>query len=258
MFEAIPNMRRTATALIPRRHILLLSHMRAYTSLFGHIMGSNPAICGYYEMHIGYHSWKSLIRQKLLYFRDEEPKPGFSSMFDKVLHNDHEVSLRLLNSSRVTTIFSLRPPRTTIPSILRLYQETDPAHEFNSESFATHYYIERLNTLEKLAGAMQREFYYMDAEAIKCDAEHCLEDLSRWLHLDAPLTPYYDIQRKTSKKKYGDTSDRMTSGRITEQGPVYENFRCDEHSMHEAVAVYQRVRRALVDASAAHCIIDAA
>ena len=38
----------------PCARIFLLSHMRAYTSLAGHILGSHPQINGYYEMHLGY------------------------------------------------------------------------------------------------------------------------------------------------------------------------------------------------------------
>ena len=37
----------------PCARIFLLSHMRAYTSLAGHILGSHPQINGYYEMHSG-------------------------------------------------------------------------------------------------------------------------------------------------------------------------------------------------------------
>ncbi len=54
--------------VLQHRNIFLLSHMRANTSLFGHLMGSHPEVEGYYEMHIGYHSWRSLWRQKLLHF----------------------------------------------------------------------------------------------------------------------------------------------------------------------------------------------
>lgn len=152
--------------------------MRAYTSLFGHIMGSNPAICGYYEMHIGYYSWKSLIRQKLLYFENEETKSGFSYMFDKVLHNEHYISPKILDGRRIKTIFCLRRPQDTIPSILKLYQGIDPSHEFNSESFATDYYIQRLAMLESIAVALQQEFFYIDAESIQHNSAACLGNLS--------------------------------------------------------------------------------
>ena len=174
MFEIVPRVRKTAAILLPKTHIFLLSHMRAYTSLFGHIMGSNPAICGYYEMHIGYHSWKSPIRQKLLYFRQETAKPGFTCMFDKILHNEHNVALDVLNSRRARNLFCLRRPQDVIPSILKLYRDIDPAHEFNSEAFATRYYVDRLAMLNNMAEHIERGFFYFDAESLKLRSGECL------------------------------------------------------------------------------------
>ncbi|QQZ27263.1 hypothetical protein HMY34_16720 [Thiothrix subterranea] len=43
--------------------IFLLSHMRAYSSLLGHIIGSQPRINGYYEMHQSYLSDADLAQQ---------------------------------------------------------------------------------------------------------------------------------------------------------------------------------------------------
>jgi len=40
--------------------IFLLSYMRAFTSLAGHILGSHPRINGYYEMHISYEDASAL------------------------------------------------------------------------------------------------------------------------------------------------------------------------------------------------------
>ena len=76
------------TVIKSYRHILLLSHMRANTSLFGHVLGDHKEINGYYEMHIGYYSWKSLIRQKLLFSENHKIKDGSTYFFDKVLHSD--------------------------------------------------------------------------------------------------------------------------------------------------------------------------
>jgi hypothetical protein len=256
MSVAITRVRKAAAILTPKQHIFLLSHMRAHTSLFGHIMGSNPQICGYYELHIGYHSWKSLIRQKLIYFRHEEPKPGFSYMFDKVLHNDHKVTLDILNSSRTKAIFCLRRPHEVIPSILKVYQEINPSHEFNSESFATEYYIQRLATLELLATSMNQQFFYFDAESIKYDSEKCLSSLSDWLQLDTKLSPNYQMQRNTSKERYGDTSERIGAGKITDDGSQYGDFKHDVELIQRADLVHQRVRKTLLDKSAYNCAFE--
>jgi len=232
--------------------------MRAYTSLFGHIMGSNPSICGYYEMHIGYYSWKSLIRQKLLYFKHEEAKPDFSYMFDKVLHNEHSVTLDILNSPRTKVIFCLRQPQEVIPSILKLYQSIDPSHEFNSESFATDYYIQRLATLERIAASMDQQFFYLDAESIKYDSHKCLGSLSDWLQLDARLSPNYELQRNTSKERYGDTSKRIGTGKITNDRLQYTDFEHDVELIKSAVLIHDRVRRTLITKSARNCITEGA
>jgi hypothetical protein len=252
----LSNPLQSTAALMPKQHIFLLSHMRAYTSLFGHIMGSNPAICGYYEMHIGYHSWKSLIRQKLLFFRNEDVKPHFSRMFDKVLHNDHIVTTKVLNNPRSTAIFCLRKPQDTIPSILKLYKEIDPEHDFNSLSFAIEYYVQRLDALEQFANSMERPFYYFDAESLKQNPDDFLNDLSDWLQLETSLTPNYTLQRKTSRQRYGDTSSRLGAGRIIDGSSESVSFDCESETINRSIHTYERVRKTLIELSASNSIIE--
>ena len=74
--EALGHLRtvlRHPSILRSYQPLLLISHMRANTSLMGHILGASPEIEGYYELHIGYHSWRSLLRQKLVYFDQHTP-----------------------------------------------------------------------------------------------------------------------------------------------------------------------------------------
>lgn len=251
-------MQKTAAILLPKTHIFLLSHMRAYTSLFGHIMGSNPAICGYYEMHIGYHSWKSPIRQKLLYFKQETPKPGFSFMFDKILHNEHSVSLNVLNSRRARALFCLRRPQEVIPSILKLYRKTDPSHEFTSETFATRYYVERLTMLKSLAESTERDFFYFDAESIKRQSGELLGSLSDWLKLDTPLSDTYSLQKNTSRERYGDSSEALRTGHINHEKSHYDQWPIDQALMNDAYNVYSSVRTSLINLSDRSSVVDLA
>jgi hypothetical protein len=67
--------------------IFLLSHMRAFTSLIGHILGSHAKINGYYEMHLSYYSSDSLDQQLKLYKKTESIKAHSHYLFDKLLHN---------------------------------------------------------------------------------------------------------------------------------------------------------------------------
>lgn len=246
---------RSALALIaPKKHIFLVSHMRAYSSLFGHIMGNNPEICGYYEMHIGYHSWKSLVRQKLLFFEREDAKPGFTYMFDKVLHDDHLLSIDLLNSPSIKAIFCLRSPEDTIPSILKLYDEVDPTHDFNSATFATRYYIQRLKTMENMAIALDSPFFFLDAEAITGDTDNCLGSLSEWLQLSEPLSSNYAMQRETSRKKFGDTSDRLKAGKIVTSTSSYGDVHINNELKESARSAYAHARDILIAKSSAQCL----
>ena len=256
MFEIVPRVRKTAAILLPKTHIFLLSHMRAYTSLFGHIMGSNPAICGYYEMHIGYHSWKSPIRQKLLYFRQETAKPGFTCMFDKILHNEHNVALDVLNSRRARTLFCLRRPQDVIPSILKLYRDIDPAHEFNSEAFATRYYVDRLAMLNNMAEHIERGFFYFDAESLKLRSDECLGNLSDWLQLKTPLTDTYSLQKYTSRERYGDSSEALRAGRIRKDTPKYDQWPVNEALMKDAYSAYCDTRSNLITLSDRNTVVD--
>ena len=67
--------------------IFLLSHMRAYSSTLGHIIGSHPRINGYYEMHQSYLSDADLAQQIADYSQHDNLKPDSHYQFDKLLHN---------------------------------------------------------------------------------------------------------------------------------------------------------------------------
>jgi hypothetical protein len=258
MSTLLPNVQKSAAILAPKKHIFLLSHMRAYTSLFGHIMGSNPAICGYYEMHIGYYSWKSPIRQKLLYFKQENAKPHFSYMFDKILHNEHSVSLNVLNSSRSRSIFCLRQPQDVIPSILKLYGALDPAHEFNSEAFATHYYIKRLAVLEAIAESLEQGFFYFDADSLKLQSDECLGSLSDWLQLRTPLSDTYALQQHTSRERYGDSSEAIRAGHIRKEASHYRDWSPQDDLLQSATSAYREARNTMIKLSSRRSVVDVA
>ncbi len=251
MNDTVQDILHSPGALLPKRHIFLLSHMRAYSSLLGHIFGSNPAICGYYEMHIGYHSWKSLLRQKLLYFRDETPKPNYTCMFDKVLHNDHAVAANILNHSRVSLIFALRPPQQTVPSIVQLYRSTDPTHDFSDATFAAHYYIRRLQELERLASQCRQDFFYLDAEALKEAPDTALAALTGWLQLKEPLSREYQLQSKTSAQRFGDSSAALRSGHLETRVSRYDTAEIAPDLLGKATETYLSVRATLAGSSAA-------
>ncbi len=89
--------------------------------------------------------------------------------------------------------------------------------------------------LERIAVSLEQDFYYLDAEAIQHDSNNCLGRLSDWLQLDTPLSPHYELQRNTSRERYGDTSTRIKTGRITDGKSEYANFQHDAELLNSAV-----------------------
>lgn len=248
--------RKTVAIAKPVQHIFFLSHMRAYSSLFGHIMGSHPQISGYYEMHIGYHSWKSLIRQKMLFFTEEEPKPRHRYMFDKVLHTEHHVANEILESKRTKAIFSLRDPTKTIPSIVKLYSQEDPAHAFTDVAFAARYYIERAQKLASIAAQLDAEYFYFDAEAVTTQTDQLLNALTQWLNLSPALDSNYSVQKKTSQSRYGDTSETLKSGKIKPVNGQASTLALAPDVLEEALEAYTLCRESMIARSYAHCLQD--
>lgn len=206
---------RHPTALRRYQRIWLLSHMRANTSLLAHVLGDHPQIDGYYELHIGYHSWRSLWRQKQRYFKEHTPKPGARYLFDKVLHSGHGVAPALLRGHKV--LFALRPPQDTLPSVVKLYHDRTEGEPLATLDGAAAYYSERVEHLAALASQMDSEFCYLDANALRRQPGTTLAQLTDYLELREPLRREYTLRSKTGEARAGDSSARLRSGRIREE-----------------------------------------
>ena len=240
------------TLVLQHRNIFLLSHMRANTSLFGHLIGSHPLVEGYYEMHIGYHSWKSLWRQKLRHFADHPAKPAARYMFDKVLHDGHRVDPRLLIRARSRTIMMLRSPEQSIKSLVALYRERRPDLPEATAQGAADYYINRLRTLADTAGMLGSQYFYLDAECLITDTERALHALSAWLQLPTPIPTEYDTFSNTGRGDAGDHSSRLKSGKVNRSKSEYADIDIPAALMLQAQHSYQRHRGQLLAGSAAN------
>lgn len=229
---------KSPSLLIPKQHIFLLSHMRANTSLIGHILGSNSEINGYYEQHIGYYSWKSFIRQKLLYCKQHDLKDKSKYMFDKVLHNEHFVSPILLNNSRAKVLISIRKPETTIPSIIKLYQKVDPSHVFSTLQGAADYYIARLQYLVTISKQLNNYFYY-DAEQLRDNTAECLASITNYLKLTTPLSPEFKTQKLTGVGNAGDHSGNLNAAKVKEVTTDYSEYDLTQIDIKSINALYE-------------------
>lgn len=246
MFKAITRLLLSPNHLMAQRNIFLFSHMRANTSLFGHILGSHPAIEGYYEMHIGYYSWKSLWRQKLLYLESHKPKTTSHIYFDKLLHDYCVVSPEILARPSTQSIFMLRGPEKAIKSIVGLYQKIDPLHEYAKVDGAVSYYIKRVGELAKISSSFPNDYYYLDAEDLIESSSKTLGALSNWLGLVQPLSHEYQLFNKTGAPQAGDPSDLMNTGRINKIQHNYSDIDLPTHLLFNAECAYQSARECIM------------
>lgn len=240
--------------LIPQRHLLLISHMRANTSLIGHLLGDHEDINGYYEMHIGYFSWKSLIRQKIEFYNSHPNQTSSRYLFDKILHSEHYISPEVLARDNVIPLFSIRNPVDTIPSIISLYRKVNQNHEFFTISGAILYYEKRLDTLLELAREMAHEYFYIDAEAIKTRTKETLDYITRELNLSSPLQPTYKSNVKTGQGDSGDHSDNLKKGFISKENSNYSDFNWPEGEKERLLKKYAEVREQMIELSKSACL----
>lgn len=243
--KILQQLKSTPLILKPKKHILLLSHMRAYTSLLGHIIGSHSEIEGYYEMHTGYHSWKSCYKVKNMYYLEHQAKKNARFLFDKVLHNDHNVSAQLLSTSNFYPIISIRSPEKTIQSIIAHYNKVNPSHEYNNLDFASNYYKERLLGLANIAKKITGQYLFFDAEAIKTNTDNTLTEMSSFLGLHSQLTPEYNKMEKTGTRFSGDNSSELFSGTIQVKDKVRDDTIKKLIITDDIIELYQQIRHEL-------------
>ncbi|EIJ36172.1 hypothetical protein [Thiothrix nivea] len=231
----------------PYQRIFLLSHMRAYSSLIGHILGSHPQINGYYEIHISYNTAKSLARQEQRYAQHDRFKPGSRFLFDKLLHNGYEPDLALPGLENACVLLALRKPEETIKSILKLFREKNTDAPYSYPVEATGYYVGRMEKLIEFARQHPQRYYYFDTELVCTDTAGLLQSLADWLQLDTPLSEQYQRFAKTGVAGAGDTSEAINSGTIIKNAVEdFSGVTLEDSLLQQAEQAYQECREQLI------------
>lgn len=226
--------------------IFLLSHMRAYTSLIGHILGSHPQVNGYYEMHLSYSSPDDLVAQVQAYATHDTLKPGSRYLFDKLLHNDYALKPEQLGLPGVQLLLALRQPEPTIKSIVHLFAQKKGDAPYADPTDAAQYYIGRLAQLAAFAQQYPQRYCYFDAELIRTDTASLLERLGQWLGLAGALSPNYQHFGKTGVAGAGDSSPAIKSGKVITEANAYGAVVLDAALLRQAEHAYQQYRTVLV------------
>lgn len=230
--------------------IFLLSHMRAFTSLLGHILGSNPQVNGYFEMHLSYEDASATARQLELLERSDGLKSGSRYVFDKLLHNDYRLRPERLDLAGTKILVALREPDPTIRSIVSLFRKKGPGELYAEPAEAARYYTGRLGALADFCEAWAGRYCYFDAETLQSAAGRLLPALSRWLELEIPLTERYEIFSRTGMAGSGDSSPTIRSGRISRSASDYSDIALPPELLDQARVVYRDCRRRIIGAAA--------
>jgi len=230
--------------------IFLLSHMRAFTSVVGHILGSNPQINGYFEMHLSYEDAPALARQLELLERSDGLKPGSRYVFDKLLHNDYRLLPERLDLAGTKILVALREPEKTIRSIVSLFRSKEPGELYAEAAEAARYYVERVAALAEFCEGRPGTYCYFDAEILRAAPDRLLPTLSRWLELEAPLAERYETFSRTGTARSGDSSATIRSGRISRAASDYSDTPVAAELLDDAQAVYRTCRSRIIACAA--------
>jgi hypothetical protein len=200
--------------LAPRRHLFVLGHMRSYSSLLCHILGSHPQIDGYCETHIKYRSRLDLLRLRARVMQlTGEPLRG-RYVLDKVLHN-YPLAPSILGSRRTLSILLLRRPRQTVQSIVNMGLHYSDVAWYRDLDRVALYYEERLVALVRLADQLRGRVIFVEAEALISRTAVALARAAELLELTEPLQADYRRFAHTGESGFGDPSEAISMGRVS-------------------------------------------
>jgi len=201
-----------------REYVLVLSHMRSFSSMLCHVLGSHEEIAGYAEMHQGYEGPIDFLRMRARVSRSLDGRLDGRLVLDKVLHPRHVVTAQIADRQDVHTIFLVREPPATIASLVSMGAKFDDTMaRYADPAVAAEYYARRIASLVELARAMQSQALFVTAESVVADTDAALAAITAYLGLGRPLEPTYKTFKHTGKSGFGDFSDRIKSGRIDRQ-----------------------------------------
>jgi hypothetical protein len=206
--SALEHLPRLTHYLRAAGYLFLVGHMRSYSSLLAHILGSHPAITGYAEMHQKYRNVLDLLELSGKVERSCDKSCAGRFVLDKILH-PQVLADRVLRRKNVQVIVIAREPEATVSSILAIR-----CGGIDSIDAAIDYYVDRMQALVRISEVRDGNVAYVDGESIVENTGPSLDALSADLGLEPALRGEYSIFRLTGVPKYGDPSEWIKAGRV--------------------------------------------
>jgi hypothetical protein len=246
--STVPTLLRRPGVLLGRRqYVLLLSHMRSYSSVLSHVLGSQDEIAGYAEMHQGYEGRVGLLRLRARVARSLDGRLDGRFVLDKVLHDHHPVAAAVLERDDVRPIFLVRRPRETMASVLAMGERVPDFPWFSDVRAVTRYYAGRMRTLAGLARTLRSRALFVPAERVVDDTDATLGAIASFLGLPHGIDPSYRTFKHTGEALWGDSSERIRSGRIDARGGDGARAELPADLVAEASAAYDECLRAAAE-----------
>jgi Sulfotransferase domain len=215
----------------PGGFVFVVSHMRSYSTLLCHILGSHPEISGYAEAHQAYASaadFDALIN-KVRAATEQSTLRRY--VLDKILHNHLPLAPEILSKPEVKVVFLVRSAEETITSLLNLLRamgrQGDPQQ-------ALDYYLSRLRQIDAYSEQLGRKALLIDGEELIANTAPTLEGLSQWLALNEPLSPNYQLFKFTGAPGYGDISPAVRTGKVVHEAAA-------RHRRYKTISIPQDV-----------------
>lgn len=229
-----------SVALSGSKMLLVLSHMRSYSTLLTHILHDNPAIFGWHELHRSYPS-ERVVEQTI-----EQQLKTTSASFacDNLLHSRYSIGQDVLRSDRVTWIISVR---NATPTLKSLWRWGGPGNRFRQPGKAADYYSGRIEELEKLGKQLAGRFILLRSDRLINHPNDTLHELSKGLELSVPLRSTYDPDDGTGSPRFGDFSQYISQGRIVSKRSYKSRPQVSEDDIRRCRRVRGRALASLRD-----------
>ncbi len=205
----------------PQKVILLLSHMRAGSTLCVNLLGTNPEIIGIGETGIRYSSESDfrILRGKV-YSRRSRLLVTERYILDNLNHNSNISNPDIFNEN-VKCIFLLRDSKSTLSSLLneKILKMACPK-QVEGKVWASHYYRNRLAKLTEYAKLInnKEKSLYVTYEQLVSDTQKTFNSFQQFLDLQGSFSENYSplpLKGFLGTGGVGDpVSKKITSGKI--------------------------------------------
>jgi hypothetical protein len=188
--------------------LLVLSHMRSYSTLLTHLLSEHESISGWRELHRSYATANDI--QTVIDDLCTTPKHLLAC--DNILHNEYAVSPEVLAASdQVRCIISIR---NAYPTLQSLWRWGGPGNKFREPGVAADYYCDRLAELEHMGELLDGRFVLLRSDRLVNHPSQTTKELSGYLALQPELPSSYTPRPDTGDPKYGDFSRFIGAGTI--------------------------------------------